>query len=88
MAKLKAVRSILYLNRVYEAGEELPYYDEATVEAWVEAKSAFWEAEESDRVKAVEPADTTPGTDTATEVQEVKKASRSTSAAKKKATSK
>lgn len=84
MAKLKATRSILYMNRLYEAGEELPYYDAATVEAWVEAKSAFWEDEESDRVKTEKPADTTLGGKTVTEAKEVKKASRSTSAAKKK----
>lgn len=90
MAKLKATRSILYLNRLYEAGEELPYYDVATVEAWVEAKSAFWEDEESDLIKTAPPADTTPGTaaDTETESVESKQASRSTSAAKKKASSK
>lgn len=88
MAKLKAKRSILYLNRLYEAGEELPYYDAATVEAWVEADSAFWEEEESDRVKPVKSAETTPGDDAATEAKEVKQASRSTSAAKKKAVSK
>lgn len=88
MAKLKAARSILYLNRVYEAGEELPYYDAATVNAWVECKSAFWEAEESDRVETAKSADTTPGDGAATEAKEAKQASRSTSAAKKKASSK
>lgn len=88
MSKLKAARSILYLNRIYEAGDELPCHDEATVEAWVEAKSAFWEGKESDCVKAVEPAGTTPGADTATGAEEVKKASRSASAARKKAISK
>jgi len=89
MAKLKATRSILYLNRLYEAGEELPYYDAATVEAWVEAKSAFWEDEESDLIKTAPPADTTPGTAVAeTEAVEIKQASRPTPAAKKKASSK
>lgn len=84
MAKLKAARSILYLNRVYEAGEELPYYDAATVNAWVECKSAFWEAEESGRVETAKSADTTPGDNAATEAKEAKQASLSTSAAKKK----
>lgn len=87
MAKLKAARSILYLNRLYEAGEELPYYDAATVEAWVDAKSAFWEAEESDHAETAKSADTTPGDEAVTEEKEAKKASRSTSVAKKKAVS-
>jgi hypothetical protein len=89
MAKLKATRSILYLNRLYEAGDELPYYDAATVKAWVEAKSAFWEDEESDLIKTAPPADTTPGTAAAeTESAEVKQASQPASAAKKKASRK
>jgi len=84
MAKLKAARSILYLNRVYEAGEELPYYDAATVKAWIECKSAYWEAEESDRAKAAS-ADTTLGD--AAEAK-VKKASQTTKTTKKKASTK
>jgi hypothetical protein len=88
MAKLKAARSILYLNRQYEAGEELPYYDAATVEAWVEAKSAFWEDEESDHTATAKSADTTPGDEAETKAKEAKQASRSTSAAKKKASNK
>lgn len=82
MAKLKAARSILYLNRVYEAGEELPYYDAATVEAWVECKSAFWEVEESDRAEPAKPANSTPGGSAETKT---KQASRSAPSKKRKA---
>ena len=46
MAKLKAKRSILYLNRLFEAGEELPTYDAELVNAWIEAGSAEYEGEE------------------------------------------
>lgn len=42
MAKLIATRNILYQNRFYEGGDELPYYDKATVDAWVDAGSAKW----------------------------------------------
>lgn len=46
MAKLKAKRSILYLNRIYEAGEELPTYDADLINAWLEAGSAEYDGEE------------------------------------------
>lgn len=83
MAKLKATRSILYLNRLYEAGEELPCYDEATVKAWVDAKSAVWEDEERDRAKSANPADATPceGAET---TADKKPASRAATATKRK----
>lgn len=40
MGKLKATRPILYQNRLYEAGEELPRHDPAIVSAWLTAGSA------------------------------------------------
>ena len=40
MAKIKATRPILYQNRLYEPGEELPQHDPAIVRAWLAAGSA------------------------------------------------
>lgn len=40
MAKIKATRSVLYQNRLYSPGEELPQHDPAIVTAWLTAGSA------------------------------------------------
>ena len=45
MAKLKATRDILYLNRLYKSGEYLPFYDASLVNAWIESGSAYWEGD-------------------------------------------
>lgn len=58
MAKLKATRAVLYLNRLYEAGDELPEDEPAMVNAWLEAGSAI---RETDEVKTAP----TPGLDNA-----------------------
>ena len=50
--KLKATRAVLYQNRLYEAGEELPEYEPAMVQAWIDAGSAVRETAE----KKSEPA--------------------------------
>lgn len=80
MAKLKATRSILHQNRLYGAGEELPTYDAALVNAWLEAKSAVWHKEQSEAVKAAKQPETTPGA-----ASETKQASQPTRNGKKKA---
>lgn len=62
MAKLKATRTILHQNRLYEAGEELPQYDAALVRAWLEAGSAKMEDETIKAPAAPAPkAETTSG---------------------------
>lgn len=51
MKKLIAKRSVLYLGRMYDAGDTLPANDQKMVTAWLNAKSAAWsgqEAQESD----------------------------------------
>jgi hypothetical protein len=68
MAKLKATRSVLYQNRLYGAGDELPTTDAALVNAWLDAKSAVWDEE-----KPAKQTETTPGT-----ASGVKQASQST----------
>lgn len=52
MAKLKATRDILYLNRLYKSGEYLPFYDASLVNAWIESGSAYWEGDPEDLPKA------------------------------------
>ena len=39
---LRATRPVLYRSIQYETGDVLPGDDEATVNAWLEAKSAAW----------------------------------------------
>lgn len=46
MAKLKATTCILFQNRLYSAGDDLPTQDAAMVSAWLEAKTAVWEDDE------------------------------------------
>ena len=82
MAKLKATRSILYQNRLYDAGDELPTNDVAMVNAWLTVKSAVMD-EEVAAVKTAEQTETTPGSE-----PKVKKASQTTKTTKKKANTK
>lgn len=61
MAKLKATRTILHQNRLYEAGEELPQHDAPLVKAWLAAGSARME-KGTGTTKAAKPkAETTSG---------------------------
>lgn len=46
MAKLIALRPVLYQGRMYEEGETLPAYDVRMVEAWLEAGSAEMDSPE------------------------------------------
>lgn len=50
-SRLIATRSILYLNFMYKGGDELPFYDKATVDAWVDAGSAKWVDDDHETVK-------------------------------------
>lgn len=43
MGKLIATRPILYLGRMYQAGDRLPGDDARMVDAWVRNKSAEWD---------------------------------------------
>lgn len=72
MAKLKATRSVLYQNRLYGAGDELPTTDAALVNAWLDAKSAVWD-EEKPVENTAKQTEATPGT-----ASGVKQASQST----------
>lgn len=56
MAKLIATRSVLYLNRLYQPGEELPQNDPVRAAAWLEAGSAVREREQP-QPKALPAAD-------------------------------
>lgn len=40
MSKIKATRPVLYQNRLYNPGEELPQHDPVIVKAWLAAGSA------------------------------------------------
>lgn len=46
--KLVAKYPILYLTGQYAIGDELPANDPLMVEAWLDAKTAAWEAEPGD----------------------------------------
>ena len=46
MKKLIAKRSVLYLGRMYDAGDTLPANDQKMVTAWLNAKSAAWSGQE------------------------------------------
>lgn len=46
MKKLIAKRSVLYLGRMYDAGDTLPANDQKMVTAWLNAKSAEWDGQE------------------------------------------
>lgn len=63
MKRLIAERSVLYLGRMYDAGDTLPANDQKMVTAWLNAKSAEWggqEAQES-RQEAKESAEQADG---------------------------
>lgn len=47
MKRLIAARPILYLGRMYQAGESLPGGDAKMVGAWLRNKSAKWDGEEA-----------------------------------------
>lgn len=47
MKKLIAKRSVLYLGRMYDAGDTLPANDQKMVTAWLNAKSAEWDGQEA-----------------------------------------
>lgn len=72
MAKLKATRCILYLNRLYQAGESLPCDNTRLVAAWLETGAAVWYEEtvasetKTGEIDASQPGSTPPkaiGTD-------------------------
>ena len=47
MKKLIAKRPVLYLGRMYDAGDTLPANDQKMVTAWLNAKSAAWDGQEA-----------------------------------------
>ena len=48
MKKLIAKRSVLYLGRMYDAGDTPPANDQKMVTAWLNAKSAAWDGQEAE----------------------------------------
>lgn len=75
MKKLIAKRSVLYLGRMYDAGDTLPANDQKMVTAWLNAKSAEWggqEAQESrqEAQESAEQADGSQGSQEQNEGQE------------------
>lgn len=50
--KLVAIYPILYRSRQYGIGESLPADDETMVQAWLDAKTAVWQEEETPKGKA------------------------------------
>lgn len=76
MKKLIAKRPVLYLGRMYDAGDTLPANDQKMVTAWLNAKSAEWggqEAQESrqEAQESAEQADGYQGSQEQNEGQEV-----------------
>lgn len=63
MKKLIAKRSVLYLGRMYDAGDPLPANDQKMVTAWLNAKSAAWDGQEAEerRQEAQEDAEQADG---------------------------
>ena len=51
MKKLIAKRPVLYLGRMYDAGDTLPANDQKMVTAWLNAKSAEWGGQEAEMVE-------------------------------------
>ena len=47
MKKLIAKRPVLYMGRMYDAGDTLPANDQKMVTAWLNAKSAEWGGQEA-----------------------------------------
>lgn len=75
MKKLIAKRPVLYLGRMYDAGDTLPANDQKMVTAWLNAKSAEWggqEAQESrqEAQESAEKADGSQGSQEQNEGQE------------------
>lgn len=75
MKKLIAKRPVLYLGRMYDAGDTLPANDQKMVTAWLNAKSAEWggqEAQESSQEakESAEQADGSQGGQEQNEGQE------------------
>lgn len=75
MKKLIAKRPMLYLGRMYDAGDTLPANDQKMVTAWLNAKSAEWggqEAQESrqEAQESAEQADGSQGSQEQNEGQE------------------
>lgn len=75
MKKLIAKRPVLYLGRMYDAGDTLPANDQKMVTAWLNAKSAEWggqEAQESrqEDQESAEQADGSQGSQEQNEGQE------------------
>ena len=75
MKKLIAKRPVLYLGRMYDAGDTLPANDQKMVTAWLNAKSAEWggqEAKESrqEAQESAEQADGSQGSQEQNEGQE------------------
>lgn len=50
--KLVAIYPILYRSHQYQVGEMLPADDQSMVQAWIEAKTAMWQNEETQNGKA------------------------------------
>ena len=48
MKKLIAKRPVLYLGRMYDAGDTLPANDQKMATAWLNAKSAAWDGQEAE----------------------------------------
>ncbi len=53
MRRLIAISSILFENRNYEPGDELPTHDAGFVEAWLENRAAVWKDREVPEGQAV-----------------------------------
>jgi len=75
MKKLIAKRPVLYMGRMYDAGDTLPANDQKMVTAWLNAKSAEWggqEAKESrqEAQESAEQADGSQGSQEQNEGQE------------------
>lgn len=75
MKKLIAKRPVLYLGRMYDAGDTLPANDQKMVTAWLNAKSTEWggqEAQESrqEAQESAEQADGSQGSQEQNEGQE------------------
>lgn len=49
MKKLIAKRPVLYMGRMYQAGDRLPAQEETMVAAWLDAGSAAWIGPEAEK---------------------------------------
>lgn len=75
MKKLIAKRPVLYLGRMYDAGDTLPANDQKMVTAWLNAKSAEWGRQEAQEIRqeaqeSAEQADGSQGSQEQNEGQE------------------